>query len=49
MNNYHYYEEIHKSSSSTIYKGRIKKSLEYIAIKSFDKKRESQILNEIKI
>jgi len=40
MNNYHYYEEIHKSSCSIIYKGRIKKSLEYIAIKSFEKNRD---------
>ncbi|KAL0924090.1 hypothetical protein M5K25_004895 [Dendrobium thyrsiflorum] len=37
MNNYHVYEAIGLGKHSTVYKGRMKKSIEYYAIKSVDK------------
>lgn len=49
MNNYHIYEEIGKGKYSTVYKGRKKKSIEYVAIKSLEKSRRKKILNEVRI
>ena len=48
MNNYHIYEEIGKGKYSTVYKGRKKKTIEYIAIKSIEKTRRKKVLNEVK-
>lgn len=37
MNNFHIYEEIGKGKYSTVYKGRKKKCIEYMAVKSLEK------------
>jgi serine/threonine-protein kinase ULK4 len=47
MNNYHIYEEIGKGRYSVVYKGRKKKSIEYMAIKSLEKSRRKKLLNEV--
>eukprot|EP00659_Diplonema_papillatum_P006532 gene6532-9978_t len=47
MNNYQIYEEIGRGRHSTVYKGRLKKSVEYYAIKSVDKAQRSRVLNEV--
>jgi serine/threonine-protein kinase ULK4 len=49
MNNFHVYEEIGKGKYSSVYKGRKKRSLEYVAVKSIDKSRKKKVLNEVKI
>ncbi|XP_020596014.1 serine/threonine-protein kinase RUNKEL [Phalaenopsis equestris] len=49
MNNYHVYEAIGRGKHSTVYKGRMKKSIEYYAIKSVDKSQRSKILHEVKM
>ena len=47
MNNYQIYEEIGRGRHSTVYKGRLKKTVEYYAIKSVDKAQRSRVLNEV--
>lgn len=47
MNNYHIYEEIGRGKYSVVYKGRYKKSIEYIAVKSLEKDRRPKVLNEV--
>ena len=37
MDNFHIYEEIGRGKHSVVYKGRKKKSIQYVAIKSVDK------------
>ncbi|CAG9323861.1 unnamed protein product [Blepharisma stoltei] len=49
MNNYHFYEEIGRGKYSVVYKGRIKKTITYIAVKSVEKSRRSKVLNEVRI
>jgi serine/threonine-protein kinase ULK4 len=48
MNNYHVYEEIGKGKYSNVYKGRKKKSIEYVAVKGLEKSRLKKLLNEVK-
>ena len=49
MNNYHIYDEIGRGKSSVVYKGRKKKTIEYLAVKSVEKSRRTKILNEVRI
>ncbi len=49
MNNYHIYEEIGRGKQSVVYKGRKKKSIEYVAVKSLEKTKRKKVLNEVKI
>src|ERR1700682_4132211 len=49
MNNSHIYEEIGIGQHSTVYKGRVKQSIQYVAIKSIDKTYKSMILNEVAV
>ncbi|EGR32486.1 hypothetical protein IMG5_081200 [Ichthyophthirius multifiliis] len=49
MNNYHIYEEIGRGKYSVVYKGRKKRSIEYMAVKSLKKCRRNKVLNEVKI
>eukprot|EP00736_Rhodelphis_marinus_P010019 Rmarinus@m.7566 len=49
MNNYHIYEEIGRGKSSVVYKGRKKKSIEYVAIKSVDKSCHARIQNQVRV
>jgi len=49
MNNFHVYEEIGKGKYSNVYKGRKKKSIEYVAVKGLEKTRLKKLLNEVKI
>lgn len=49
MNNYHIYDEIGRGKSSIVYKGRKKKTIEYLAVKSVEKHRRTKILNEVRI
>ncbi|KAK8950309.1 Mitogen-activated protein kinase kinase kinase 2 [Platanthera guangdongensis] len=49
MNNYHVYGAIGRGKHSTVYKGRMKKSIEYFAIKSVDKSQRSKVLHEVKM
>jgi serine/threonine-protein kinase ULK4 len=49
MNDFHIYEEIGQGRHSTVYKGRKKASITYVAIKSVDKKQMDKVLREVKI
>ncbi|CAI0466638.1 unnamed protein product [Linum tenue] len=49
MNRFHIYEAIGRGKSSTVYKGRKKKTIEYYAIKSVDKSQKRKVLHEVKI
>ena len=49
MNNYIIYEEIGKGKFSVVHKGRKKKTLEFVTLKSFDKSRKNRVFNEVKI
>ncbi|CAD8154628.1 unnamed protein product [Paramecium pentaurelia] len=49
MNNYHIYDEIGKGKYSVVYKGRKKKTIEYMAVKSLEKSRRTKLLNEVKM
>ena len=49
MNNYHLYEEIGHGKHSTVYKGRRRGTIHYVAIKSIDKSKRSRVLNEVSI
>lgn len=48
MNNYHIYEEVGRGKYSVVYKGRRKKTVEYVAVKSVEKSRRKKVLNEVK-
>jgi predicted Ser/Thr protein kinase len=48
LNDYHIYEEIGKGKQSIVYKGRRKKSIEYVAIKSVDKSQRERLMNEVR-
>jgi len=47
MDNYHIYEEIGRGHNSVVYKGREKKSIGYVAIKSVDKSCKARVMNEV--
>ncbi len=49
MNNYHIYEEIGRGKYSVVYKGRLKKSINYTAVKSLEKSRRKKVMNEVKL
>lgn len=49
MNNYVIYEETGKGPYSTVHKGRKKRSIEFVTLKSYSKHRKERILNEVKI
>ena len=49
MNNLHIYEEIGRGKYSVVYKGRIKKTIEYVAVKSVEKSRKKKIHNEVSL
>ena len=48
MNNYHI-TEIGRSKDSVVYKGRLKKTIEYLAIKSSEKENKLKVMNEVRI
>ena len=48
MNNYHICE-IGRSKNSIVYKGRVKKTIEYLAIKSSEKIHKIKVMNEVRI
>jgi serine/threonine-protein kinase ULK4 len=48
MNHYHIYAEIGRGKGTTVYKGREKKSIHYVAIKSVEKARKAHILHEVR-
>jgi serine/threonine-protein kinase ULK4 len=47
MNNYHLYSELGHGRGSIVYKGREKKTLQYVAIKSVEKRLKKRVLNEV--
>ena len=49
MNNYHIYEEVGRGQHSVVYKGRKKKSIEYVAVKSVDRGRRKKFMDEVGI
>jgi serine/threonine-protein kinase ULK4 len=49
MNNFHIYEEVGRGKDSVVYKGRKKKTIEYVAVKSVEKFRRKKVLNEVRI
>ena len=49
MNNYHIYEEAGRGKYSVVYKGRKKKSIEYVAVKSVERGRRKKLMDEVSI
>lgn len=49
MNNYHIYEEVGRGKYSVVYKGRKKKTIEYVAVKSVERSRRKKLMNEVRI
>jgi serine/threonine-protein kinase ULK4 len=49
MNNFHIYEEIGRGKYSVVYKGRKKKTIEYVAVKSVERSRRKKLMNEVRI
>ena len=49
MENYHIYEEKGRGEHCVVYKGREKKTVNYVAIKSVDKGRLDKVLHEVRI
>ena len=49
MNNYHIYEEIGRGKYSVVYKGRKKKTIQYVAVKSVERCRRKKLMNEVRI
>eukprot|EP00945_MAST-04E_sp_MAST-4E-sp1_P000427 g427.t1 len=49
MNEYHIYEELGKGTQSVVYKGRKHKSVEYVAVKSVEKKQMDKVLHEVQV
>jgi serine/threonine-protein kinase ULK4 len=43
------YEEIGRGKYSVVYKGRKKKSIEYVAVKSVERGRRKKLMNEVRI
>jgi serine/threonine-protein kinase ULK4 len=48
MNDYHIYAEIGRGKGSVVYKGREKKTINYVAIKSVEKQYKKKVLNEVR-
>ncbi len=46
MDDYHLFDEIGRGKGSVVYKGRRKKTIEYVAIKSVEKHLKNRVLNE---
>lgn len=49
MNNYHLYEEIGHGKYSTVYKGRKRYTIQYVAIKSIEKNKREKVMTEVGI
>jgi serine/threonine-protein kinase ULK4 len=49
MDKYHIYGDIGKGEFSEVFKGREKKTIEYVAVKRVDKSRMAKIVNEVQI
>ncbi|KAG2381751.1 hypothetical protein C9374_006135 [Naegleria lovaniensis] len=49
MDNFQIYEEIGKGSSSVVYKGRKRKTIEYAAVKCIEKHHKQKVFNEAKV
>lgn len=49
MNNFHIYEEIGRGNYSVVYKGRKKKTIEYVAVKSVQRDRRRKLMSEVRI
>jgi serine/threonine-protein kinase ULK4 len=49
MNNYHIQEEVGRGKYSVVYKGRKKKTIEYVAIKSVERGRRKKLMDEVAI
>jgi serine/threonine protein kinase len=49
MNQFHFYDEIGRSKHTVVYKGRKKKTIEYVAIKQIQKSRRDKVDNEVKV
>jgi len=49
MNNYHLYEEIGHGKFSTVYKGRKRHTIRYVAVKSIEKSRREKVMKEVDI
>ena len=49
MQNYHIYEAIGRGKSSVVYKGRMKKSIQYFAVKSVEKHARARVLQEVQV
>ena len=49
MNNYHIYEEVGRGKFSVVYKGRKKKTFDYVAVKSVERSRRIKLMNEVRI
>jgi serine/threonine-protein kinase ULK4 len=49
MNNYHIYEEIGRGKYSVVYKGRKKKAIEYVIVKSVERSRKKKLMDEVAI
>ena len=47
LNDYHIYEEIGTGKNSVVYKGRRKKTISYVAIKSVEKTQRDRLMNEV--
>jgi len=47
MNNLHVYDEVGRGKYSVVYKGRIKRTVQYVAVKSVEKSRRKKVLNEV--
>ena len=49
MDNYHIYEEVGGGKHSVVYKGRRKKTIEYVAVKCVDKAARAKVLHEVRL
>lgn len=49
MNNYHLYEEIGHGKFSTVYKGRKRYTIRYVAVKSIEKGRRDKVMTEVRV
>ena len=49
MNNYIIYEELGKGAHSVVHKGRKKRSVDFVTLKSFTKSKKDRLLNEAAI
>ena len=47
MNNYHIMEEVGRGKFSVVYKGRKKRSIEYVAVKSVERGRRKKLMDEV--